>query len=135
MSGSDTQLRAPDLPSEAGPPSGPGLVFLETPLRVAALRADIVTVGREGDVGVVLRDADASRNHAELRREGDRWAVRDLSSTNGTFVNGRRVREGAIEDGDVVRFAGTLALFTDSNVAAFEQQPVPPDAEFVGGPR
>ncbi len=49
-------------------------------------------IGRDLTCEVVVGDAEASRRHAELiATDGDRWQVRDLSSTNGTFVNDRRV--------------------------------------------
>ena len=50
------------------------------------------TIGRSKDADCVLRDANVSRHHAELRRSpaGD-WTIADLGSTNGIKVNGRRV--------------------------------------------
>lgn len=50
-------------------------------------------------------DLDVSTRHAEFRSEGDRWTVRDLGSTNGTFVNGARIATVTpIAAGDVVTF-------------------------------
>ncbi len=51
------------------------------------------------------RDSDASSRHAEIRILGDKATVRDLESTNGTFVNGQRVEgERALFDGDLLAF-------------------------------
>jgi pSer/pThr/pTyr-binding forkhead associated (FHA) protein len=72
--------------------------------RVVAVRATS-QLGRDLTCEVVVGDAEASRRHAELiATDGDRWQVRDLESTNGTFVNDRRV-VGAVDvaAGDVVR--------------------------------
>ncbi len=48
-------------------------------------------IGRCDDFEVVLKDTSISRRHAEIEFTGERWVVRDLGSTNGTFVNGVRV--------------------------------------------
>jgi pSer/pThr/pTyr-binding forkhead associated (FHA) protein len=50
----------------------------------------------------VLDDPNVSRRHAELRREGDGWAVHDLGSTNGIKVNGRRSRGARLNPGDEI---------------------------------
>jgi pSer/pThr/pTyr-binding forkhead associated (FHA) protein len=47
-----------------------------------------------------------SRRHAELRAEDGRWIVRDLGSSNGTWVNGRRVMEAEVRPGDVLHLGG-----------------------------
>lgn len=50
-------------------------------------------IGQDLDNGLVLRDPCVSRQHAELRVEGDRCYLQDLGSTNGTWVNGLQVRQ------------------------------------------
>ncbi len=57
-----------------------------------------------GSIGcdLVLGDPTVSRWHAELVRDRDRWIVRDIGSTNGTRVNGWRVRRAVVEPGDVL---------------------------------
>ena len=64
-----------------------------------------VAVGRAVDNDMVLDDPSLSRKHAHIRRlPGGRLEVEDLGSSNGTFVNGRRVGKGAAGPGDAVRF-------------------------------
>ncbi len=48
----------------------------------------------------MLDDPTVSRRHARLRLDGDYWVVCDLRSRNGTWVNGWRVEEAIIRDGD-----------------------------------
>jgi len=55
-----------------------------------------VTIGRS-DADIVLDDPEASRNHAALEIYGDRVVLRDLGSTNGTFVAGRKIETTEIE--------------------------------------
>jgi pSer/pThr/pTyr-binding forkhead associated (FHA) protein len=62
-------------------------------IALPASAAAPVTIGRANDCDCVLADATVSRRHAELRRDGGRWLLRDLGSRNGTRVNGMRVLE------------------------------------------
>jgi hypothetical protein len=63
-------------------------------------------VGREPDKDLPLEgESTVSRNHAELTREGDNVKVKDLGSTNGTYVNGQKLDvEVALQPGDTVQF-------------------------------
>ena len=67
----------------------------------------VVTVGRHPMCDLRFdpdADRDVSARHAEIRARGDEWILRDSGSTNGTFVDGARVSERALRDGDVVAF-------------------------------
>ncbi|MFR9797644.1 FHA domain-containing protein [Streptomyces sp. MS06] len=67
-------------------------------------------IGRDPVNGLRLSHESVSRVHAELHRQGDRWVLRDLGSTNGTTVNGRRVLgAAAVRPGDQVGF-GSVAF-------------------------
>jgi pSer/pThr/pTyr-binding forkhead associated (FHA) protein len=68
-----------------------------------------LTIGRTGDNGVVLaRDDFASARHARVEAQRDGLWVIDLGSTNGTFVNGRRIDGRArLRQGDVVKVGDT----------------------------
>jgi predicted component of type VI protein secretion system len=64
-----------------------------------------IRFGRHPDNDVAFdahRDLDASSRHAELRKGGDGYVLRDVGSSNGTFVAGERVAETAIEPGEPV---------------------------------
>jgi len=61
-------------------------------------------VGRSKDCDITLAAAHLSRQHARLTIENDRLHVKDLDSSNGTFVNGRRVTEARVSRGDELRF-------------------------------
>ena len=72
-------------------------------------------IGRDPASGLRLSHVTVSRVHAELSRQGGLWVLRDLGSTNGTTVNGRRVIGAAIvRDGDQVGFGEmTFRLATE----------------------
>ena len=52
---------------------------------------EVLTIGRAGDSGLIIRDDYTSTHHARLVRTPDSWVLHDLDSTNGTFVDGNRV--------------------------------------------
>jgi EAL domain-containing protein (putative c-di-GMP-specific phosphodiesterase class I) len=62
-------------------------------------------VGRRPGLDLTLPVASVSSEHAEIYRIGDDLYIRDLQSTNGTFVNRRRISEEAVRHGDVIHFA------------------------------
>src|SRR5262245_32984950 len=63
------------------------------------------TVGRNESCDYQILSSRVSREHAEFVREGRDLKVRDLKSTNGTFVNGKRIEEQKLADGDLVVIA------------------------------
>ena len=72
------------------------------------------TIGRSREADIVLDDANVSRKHAEVRPSGGSWIVRDLGSTNGVKVNGRRLdpnRPQSIKPGDVIELGTSRAIF------------------------
>lgn len=66
-------------------------------------------VGRHESAHFVLGDGLASRNHFRVVNEAGAWLVEDMGSTNGTLVNGQRVKRQALRDGDRI-VAGTTEL-------------------------
>jgi hypothetical protein len=85
-------VRAPEAALEVGEPG-------RSPRRVG-LTGRPALIGRGSDCDVVLADAHASRHHARLEVRGGVFVLTDLGSTNGTRVNGHRVREVVLGVGD-----------------------------------
>jgi len=73
----------------------------------------VYLIGRDG-ADIPLEDDKVSRKHAEIGLYGpDAYVIRDLASTNGTYVNGRRVSEKiALTAGDTIRIGDTTLLFS-----------------------
>jgi pSer/pThr/pTyr-binding forkhead associated (FHA) protein len=63
---------------------------------------DSLTIGRLPDNAVVIDNPAVSGHHARVVRDGSEFSVEDLGSTNGTFVNDKRVLRHQLKDGDVV---------------------------------
>lgn len=93
--------------------TSPGSLLLPTGDRVP-LGEYVVTIGRQGTSTIVLADPNVSRHHAEVRPSADGYAVFDLGSTNGTKVNGVKVVEQALHDGDEVTFGNTVVQYQAS---------------------
>ena len=70
-----------------------------------------LTLGRDHDSAVHLRDLAVSRHHCVVETKGGRPVLRDLDSRHGTFVNGVPVRERELEHGDLITVGGSLFLF------------------------
>ncbi len=68
--------------------------------------SEVTTIGRDPANLIRIPDDAVSRFHAEIRRVPEGYRLVDLGSSNGTFVNGRRVKKCLLNDGDVVSFAG-----------------------------
>ncbi|HYL26643.1 MAG TPA: FhaA domain-containing protein [Candidatus Nitrosotalea sp.] len=69
------------------------------------------TIGRSEESTIVLLDPGVSRAHAVIEIGRGPAVVRDLGSTNGTFVNGRRIERERLRDGDELRFGNTRMRF------------------------
>jgi general secretion pathway protein E len=70
-----------------------------------------LSLGRHADNNVVINDRLASRAHALIEREGEQLLLRDLHSSNGTFVNGSRISVTPVKAGDVARIGKTEIRF------------------------
>ena len=89
----------------------PRVVLQTTPERVVLLTRPVTVVGRGADADLQLADTGVSRAHAELRLDGGTVRVADLQSTNGTLLNGRRVRIATLSDGDRLDLGATSLVY------------------------
>ena len=89
----------------------PRLVLQTSPERVVLLTRPVTVVGRGVDADLRLEDTGVSRAHAELRLEGSTVRVVDLQSTNGTVLNGRKVRIATLSDGDRLDLGATTMVY------------------------
>jgi uncharacterized RDD family membrane protein YckC len=73
----------------------------------------ILTIGRDPSNDLVLPDAMVSRRHAVVEHRSGQFFLRDCSSANGSVVNGDRVSERGLRDGDLVAIGSTRLLFRE----------------------
>jgi len=81
--------------------------------REIALARTIVSIGRDPSNDVVLPDAMVSRRHAVIEYRGSQYFLRDCNSSNGSLVNGDRVSERNLRDGDLVAIGTARMLFRE----------------------
>jgi pSer/pThr/pTyr-binding forkhead associated (FHA) protein len=75
------------------------------------LDTDVTTIGRHPDSDIFLDDITVSRRHAEIRRKDITFALNDVGSLNGTYVNRERVEEAQMRSGDEVQIGKFKLVF------------------------
>ena len=89
--------------------------------RAFELKAEKTTVGRVSDNAFEIPEASVSSHHAEILLRGTDVLVRDLDSTNGTFINGERVTETVLKPGQILRL-GTIEMRLETAEPAAAKQ-------------
>jgi hypothetical protein len=99
------------------------------------LEADEVLAGRSPDNAVCLEDPSVSGRHCSIRREGNRYTLNDLGSTNGTRLNGIAVTSTRLKPKDIVQI-GTVELMFDGEEVETAPLPETPTTriEAIAGP-
>jgi len=89
----------------------PTLTVIQGPDRGKMFEIDgegALLIGRDPSCEITLRDPGASRHHATLIPDGENYRLKDAGSSNGTFVNGAKITETAIQAGDQIRVGNTI---------------------------
>ncbi len=86
-----------------------------------------VTIGRTMDNDVVLTDPGISRQHLSIRDKGGAYIVKDLGSSNGTQVNGSKIREEVLRPGDVILAGGAQIQFVGPTGNSVPKRPGRPE--------
>jgi len=80
---------------------------------VYKLRGKLTTIGRAAASSVQILDGRASKRHAQVRFENGAHSLLDMKSKNGTYLNGRAVKEATLKAGDRVRIGDTELVFEE----------------------
>lgn len=83
-----------------------------------------ITMGRDEDNTVRVLDPKVSRNHAAIEKTKEGFLLRDLKSTNGTYLNGEAVGKHSLRAGDKIILGSTELLFSEQDVLSHEKEPV-----------
>jgi diguanylate cyclase (GGDEF)-like protein len=83
------------------------------------LRDEPITIGRASECALSLQHPSVSRHHCEISREGNRYFLEDLGSTNRTYLNGKPIRREELHDGDQISVGNNaIKFFTGSSLEA-----------------
>lgn len=100
-----------------------------SPGKIFALTQDEVVLGRDVGNEIVINDAEISRRHTRLLMQDENYIVEDLGSTNGTFINGKKISGPTVlEAGQTIRLGENITLSYE--IAGFD-----PDATIASGQR
>jgi pSer/pThr/pTyr-binding forkhead associated (FHA) protein len=80
---------------------------------VTGIDQEPVVVGRSAQAKVSVEDEGVSRRHFLILREGEDYVIKDLSSRNGTWIDGRRIFAGKLRHNDCILVGSTRFLFLD----------------------
>src|SRR5690606_30271476 len=80
-----------------------------------------ITIGRAGNE-INLDNPQVSRNHAVLERINNQHVLRDVGSTNGTFVNGQRITQHTLVLGDVIQIGAFKLLYNGDSLIEYDQR-------------
>ncbi len=118
--GDDRALNAADASAVDALPAGSALLVVQRGPGAGSrylLDSDLSTVGRHPESAIFLDDITVSRRHVEFRREGT-FRVHDVGSLNGTYLNGDRVDDAELQNGDEVRIGKFRLIFFASDSKA-----------------
>ena len=91
--------------------------------RTQELKVDKTTIGRVDDNMFQIVEASVSSHHCEVLLRGKEVVVRDLNSTNGTYINGEKITESVMKPGQILRLGQIeMRLETDTPAASGKKQ-------------
>ena len=102
--------------------------------RAISLERSITTIGRKPDNHIVIKDHHVSRYHAQIRKIKGSYVLMDLESTVGTSINGRKVKQAFLKDGDVISIGGSPLLFGVGSPKAPLEYPTTGPQNIATGP-
>ncbi len=100
--------------------------------KTCELKVDKTTIGRLDDNTFQIGEGSVSSHHCEVLLKGKEVVVKDLNSTNGTFINGQRVSEAPLKSGQILRL-GQIEMRLETGEAAPPSKKTFEQTRVIGG--
>jgi transcriptional regulator of acetoin/glycerol metabolism len=113
MAERDADSTAREESSAGAPPRRLALEWVWPSRRLQRLQGARLEIGRGSTCAIALNGPGVSRAHAELYRQGPLYVLRDLGSTNGTWLGGKRVEHAPVSPGHVIRVGEWIGVFIE----------------------
>lgn len=88
--------------------------------KTITLDMDELTIGRSADNGLPINNASVSGHHAAILRDGERFVLKDVGSTNGTRVNTKDIKEHVLKPKDLIQVGSVEFLFNSDEMTSEE---------------
>ncbi len=103
------------------------ILFLKGHLlgKLCTLHKGATIIGRSVQADIPLKDGGISREHSEIKVDGENATIKDLGSTNGTFVNNKRITRHALKDGDKIQISSSTVfkfILSDESEKVFHDE-------------
>jgi pSer/pThr/pTyr-binding forkhead associated (FHA) protein len=79
------------------------------------LKAERLVLGRTADADIIIESDEVSRQHAAFYRLDDEYLVEDLGSRNGVYLNGLKVHQAVLREGDELQFGDVVFLYQEGS--------------------
>jgi pSer/pThr/pTyr-binding forkhead associated (FHA) protein len=113
------------------------LKFNAAVIKEISFDKDSLSVGRKSDNDIVIDNPAISGHHCKISVQGGTYFVEDLESTNGTFVNEKRIKKSGLHHNDIVGLAKHALVFLENEPSApsMVTPPAPADATMMLSPQ
>lgn len=103
------------------------ILFLKGQLlgKLFTLEKGTTVIGRNAEADVPIKDYGVSRKHLEIKVKGEKAIIKDLGSTNGTFVNNKRITKHVLQDGDRIQISSSTVfkfILSDESEKVFHDE-------------
>ena len=103
------------------------ILFLKGHLlgKLCTLQKGTTIIGRSVQDDIPLKDASVSREHSEIKVDGEKATIKDMGSINGTFVNNKRITRHALKDGDMIQISSSTVfkfILSDESEKVFHDE-------------
>jgi len=126
----DTSAMEPEKPKTSNPSLPDGAMLIIGGSITYPLHKSVINIGRHSENDLVLDDLHVSRHHAQLRAINRKFIIFDVGSTGGVFINGKKVNQATLQNGDVILLGVTNLIYVQETTSDYQTTILPVEGEF-----